>query len=94
VTRWLGSVPRAALVTGAAIAMLSGVRFGGSRTGSRWFGELGASCGLGEPGGGDDQAALVRAEARTVTYTFTKQGVYRYYCSIHKGMTGEVDVTA
>jgi plastocyanin len=29
-----------------------------------------------------------------VSFTFTKPGEYTYYCSIHKGMTGEVDVTA
>jgi plastocyanin len=28
-----------------------------------------------------------------VSYTFTKPGKYSYYCSIHKGMNGEVVVT-
>jgi plastocyanin len=28
-----------------------------------------------------------------VSYTFTKPGTYTYYCSIHKGMNGEVVVT-
>jgi plastocyanin len=42
----------------------------------------------------DGTIDLPLTKARPVTYTFTKQGVYRYYCSIHKGMTGEVDVTA
>ena len=29
----------------------------------------------------------------TYSYTFTKPGKYVYYCSIHKGMAGEIDVT-
>jgi plastocyanin len=30
---------------------------------------------------------------RTFSYTFTKTGVYHYYCTIHRGMTGIVTVT-
>lgn len=30
---------------------------------------------------------------KNVTFTFTKPGKYVYYCSIHKGMNGEVIVT-
>jgi len=32
-------------------------------------------------------------KARSVSHTFTTPGTYRYYCSIHKGMNGEVEVT-
>src|SRR5215475_2699530 len=28
-----------------------------------------------------------------VSFTFTAPGKYTYFCSIHKGMTGEVEVT-
>lgn len=30
---------------------------------------------------------------KDVSFTFEKPGRYVYYCSIHKGMSGEVDVT-
>lgn len=33
------------------------------------------------------------AGGKDVSYTFTKPGKYVYYCSIHKGMAGEIDVT-
>lgn len=33
------------------------------------------------------------SKGKDVTYTFTKAGKYVYYCSIHKGMAGEIDVT-
>lgn len=33
------------------------------------------------------------SQGKNVTYTFTKAGKYVYYCSIHKGMNGEIDVT-
>lgn len=31
--------------------------------------------------------------SRSVSHTFTSPGTYPYYCSIHKGMNGEVKVT-
>lgn len=33
------------------------------------------------------------AKGKTVSFTFDRPGTYTYYCSIHKGMNGEVDVT-
>ena len=33
------------------------------------------------------------SSGKDVTFTFTKPGKYVYYCSIHKGMAGEIDVT-
>ena len=33
------------------------------------------------------------SKGKDVSYTFTKPGKYVYYCSIHKGMAGEIDVT-
>jgi plastocyanin len=33
------------------------------------------------------------SSGRDVSFTFTKAGTYVYYCSIHKGMAGEIDVT-
>ncbi|MFL6108178.1 MAG: plastocyanin/azurin family copper-binding protein [Marmoricola sp.] len=33
------------------------------------------------------------SKGKDVTFTFTKPGKYVYYCSIHKGMAGEIDVT-
>jgi plastocyanin len=32
-------------------------------------------------------------KGKNVSFTFTKPGKYVYYCSIHKGMNGEIDVT-
>lgn len=33
-------------------------------------------------------------KGQTVSFTFDKPGTYTYYCSIHKGMNGEIVVTA
>ncbi|KAA1428667.1 cupredoxin domain-containing protein [Nocardioides antri] len=33
------------------------------------------------------------AAGEDVSYTFTEPGTYTYYCSIHKGMSGVVEVT-
>lgn len=33
------------------------------------------------------------AKGKNVSHTFDKPGTYTYYCSIHKGMNGEVTVT-
>lgn len=33
------------------------------------------------------------AKDKTVSHTFDKAGTYTYFCSIHKGMNGEVTVT-
>jgi plastocyanin len=32
------------------------------------------------------------AKGKTVSHTFDKPGTYTYYCSIHKGMNGEITV--
>lgn len=32
-------------------------------------------------------------KGKDVSYTFAKPGTYSYYCSIHKGMSGVVEVT-
>jgi plastocyanin len=32
-------------------------------------------------------------KGKDVSFTFDKPGRYVYYCSIHKGMSGEIDVT-
>jgi plastocyanin len=36
---------------------------------------------------------LPLSQGKNVTYKFTKPGKYVYYCSIHMGMNGEIDVT-
>lgn len=33
------------------------------------------------------------SQGHDVSYTFTKAGKFVYYCSIHHGMNGEIDVT-
>lgn len=33
------------------------------------------------------------SQGKNVTFTFTKPGTYLYYCSIHKGMHGQIVVT-
>jgi plastocyanin len=33
------------------------------------------------------------AKGQDVSFTFDQPGTYTYYCSIHKGMNGEVEVT-
>lgn len=33
------------------------------------------------------------SRGNNITFTFTKPGKYVYYCSIHKGMSGEIVVT-
>jgi plastocyanin len=41
----------------------------------------------------DGRINLPLSRGKDVTYTFTKPGKYLYYCSIHMGMNGEIDVT-
>jgi len=41
----------------------------------------------------DGVVDLPLSPGHDVTYTFSEPGTYSYFCSIHKGMTGEVEVT-
>jgi plastocyanin len=41
----------------------------------------------------DGKVDMPLAKGKPVSYTFDKPGTYTYYCSIHKGMNGEVEVT-
>lgn len=41
----------------------------------------------------DGVVDLPLRKGKDVSFTFDKPGRYVYYCSIHKGMSGEIDVT-
>ncbi|SDI71598.1 Plastocyanin [Actinokineospora alba] len=41
----------------------------------------------------DGKVDLPLTKDREVSFTFTEPGSYTYYCSIHKGMNGKVEVT-
>jgi plastocyanin len=41
----------------------------------------------------DGELDMKLAKGQDVSFTFDQPGTYTYYCSIHKGMNGEVEVT-
>ena len=41
----------------------------------------------------DGTVDMPLAKGKPVSFTFGEPGTYTYYCSIHKGMNGEVEVT-
>jgi plastocyanin len=41
----------------------------------------------------DGTIDLPLAKGKSIRFTFDKPGTYIYYCSVHKGMHGEVNVT-
>lgn len=41
----------------------------------------------------DGQIDMPLTRDKKVSFTFAKPGTYTYYCSIHKGMSGQVEVT-
>lgn len=41
----------------------------------------------------DGKVDMPLTKDREVSFTFTEPGSYTYYCSIHKGMNGKVEVT-
>ncbi|MBC6447341.1 cupredoxin domain-containing protein [Actinokineospora xionganensis] len=41
----------------------------------------------------DGKVDMPLAKGGEVSFTFTEPGTYSYYCSIHKGMNGSVEVT-
>lgn len=41
----------------------------------------------------DGLISMPLSRGTNVTFTFTKPGTYVYYCSIHKGMSGQIVVT-